>query len=179
MNLKEFLDNQVEVKQERFVVDDDSKANWALGKIGELKDELESSQKLAEKEIDKVERWLAKEEKRIGNEIDFFEDLLFKYALRLKNKDPKFRTKSLPNGAIKFRKQRDKWVYDDEKLLNYLEKSEMHDLIRINKEPKKNKLREKFDISQGDKLINPETGEIVDGITIEERGDKFSTEVIT
>src|SRR5690625_606025 len=101
MKLQDFLDEHGEVKQERFVVDDDSKANWALGKIGELKDELESSQKLAEKEIDKVERWLAKEEQRIGNEIDFFDELLFKYALRLKNKDPKFRTKSLPNGERK------------------------------------------------------------------------------
>src|SRR5690625_7610425 len=104
--------------------------------------------------------------------------MLFKYALRLKNKDPKFRTKSLPNGAIKCRKQRDKWVYDDEKLLTYLEKSEMHDLISINKEPKKNKLREKFDISQGDKLINTDTGEIVNSITIEKRRDKFNRVMI-
>src|SRR5690625_2994742 len=70
---------------------------------------------------------------------------------------------SLPNGRIGYRKQQPRWNYDDETLLKYLERTELDELIRVSKAPNKAERRKQFEVV-GDKVINTETGEVVEGI---------------
>ncbi|GGN66348.1 host-nuclease inhibitor Gam family protein [Oceanobacillus indicireducens] len=176
MNLHEFLDQEEQVEQEAFEIKDDQAANWALRKIKQLKEQQEENTALAEAEISKIEAWLQSVNGEAQGSIDYFQGLLAKYAMSKRESDPKFKSKKLPNGAVRFKKQQPKWHYDDKKLVESLKESGETDLIRIKEEPNKTALKKLFVVQEG-KVINPGTGEVIEGVTVEEREDKF--EVVT
>ncbi|HLR42889.1 MAG TPA: host-nuclease inhibitor Gam family protein, partial [Pseudogracilibacillus sp.] len=61
-------------------------------------------------------------------------------------------------------------------LVGSLKKAGMNDLIRIKEEPKKSDIKKAVEVVDG-KAINKETGEVIEGITITERGEKFVVKV--
>src|SRR5690625_3332486 len=69
MKLHEYLDEQEQVNEEGFIVDNEQKANWALRKIKELQQEIEDNTRLAEKEIDKIERWKTKQNEQLADSV--------------------------------------------------------------------------------------------------------------
>ena len=176
MKLHEYLDEQEQVNEEGFIVDNEQKANWALRKIKELQQEIEDNTRLAEKEIDKIKTWESQQNKSLGDSILYFEGLLHDYATRKRAEDPDFKSMSLPNGRIGYRKQQPRWSYDDETLIKYLERTELDELIRVSKAPNKAEIRKQFEVV-GDKVINAETGEVVEGIEIEHRPEAFNWSV--
>lgn len=173
-SLNEYLDDKQEEKP-GFKVDDKEKANWALRKIKQLKGKQEEVDNLAEKEINKIKMWQDKENNKLDNEIEFFEGMLEEYARDLKNDDADFKTLKLPSGDLKFRKQRPKYIYDNEKLISYAEEN-FTDLVEVKKRVSKRELKKSIDIVNG-KAINVETGEIVEGIEVKERGERFSIKI--
>lgn len=176
MNLQEFLDNQEQVTNDSFKVTDDSSANWTLRKIKQLQDQQKENNSLAEAEIEKINAWADSENEKAQRDIDYFQGLLAEYALKKREENPKFKSMKLPNGAIKFRKQQPKFNYDDETLTKSLKKSGRTELIKIKKSPDKTAIKKTF-VVQGERLVDPETGEFIEGVTIEHREDKFSVEV--
>ena len=126
-------------------------------------------------EIDEVKDWLTSENDSLQNNIDFFENLLKGYALSIKEEEPDFKTLKLPFGKLQFRKKRDKWHYDDDKLLEFAEKN-IKTTIKTKKLVDKRKLK-KLVKNVGDKVIIEATGEIVEGISIVERGEEFKVKV--
>ena len=103
------------------------------------------------------------------------EGLLRVYAEKLKANDPELKTHKLPFGKLQFRKQRNKWVYDNEKLLEFAEKN-LKEAIKIRKRVDKRILKNKVKVV-GDKAVIAQTGEVVAGINIIERGEKFKVKV--
>lgn len=171
-SLQEYLDEQEQVESERFKVTDESSANWALRKIAQKEQQIKANNELAAAEEQKIEAWRKQENEKAQNDIDFFQSYLAEYAMDLKKKDPKFKTLKLPNGELSFRKQQPEWILDDEKVIKALKESGKDDLIKVTEKPKKDEIKKAFK-AHGNKAINPETGEVVDGITIEERPEKF------
>ncbi len=176
MNLHEFLDNQEQVTNETFKVTDDSSANWALRKIKQLQDQQKETNSLAEAEIEKINTWADSENEKAQRDIDYFQGLLAEYALKKREENPKFKSMKLPNGAIKFRKQQPKFNYDEETLIKSLKNTGRFDLIKTKENIDKTAIKKSF-VIHDDKLIDPETGVFVDGVSVEHRGDKFSVEV--
>jgi len=165
-----------------FVIDNDQKANWALRKIRHLKQKKKENKEFAEteikaiqKEIDEVNEWLESENESLDNDIEYMEGLLRVYAEQLKKDDLELKTHKLPFGQLQFRKQRDKWKYDNDKLLEFAEKS-LQDTIKIKKQVDKRKLKKKIRIV-GSKAVVADTGEVVGGIVVTERGEKFKVKV--
>jgi len=175
-SLHDYLDDQEETEKESFAVTDDSKANWALRKIGQLNDQINDNNALAQSEIDKIEQWNKEVNVSAGNSIDYFQSLLAQYAADKKAEDPKFKSLKLPNGNFGFRKRQPKWNYDNDKVVQALERAEMTDLIRVKKEPAKADIKKAFSVNDG-QVINPLTGEVIEGITIEEQPDRFNVKV--
>lgn len=176
MNLHEFLDQEEQVNKETFEIKDDKEANWALRKIKQYKEQQKENIALAESETSKIEAWLQAVNGDAQGSIDYFQGLLAKYAMSKRKVDPEFKSTKLPNGAIRFRRQQPAFKYDTNKVIESLKKLERVDLIRIKEEPDKTAIKKAF-IIDDDKLINPETGEIVEGVEVEYREDKF--EVVT
>ena len=169
-------------EQERFVIEDDDQADWALRKIRHLKQMQQEKEEFAQKRIDKiqeelnqVEHWRDKQVAKFQEKIEYFEGLLTQYAMKLKEEDEDLKSHSLPFGELKFRKQRAKTNYDNEKLLKFLEENDI-DAIRVKKSPDKRKLK-KMAVRSGDKLVIEDLGVVVEGVQIQERGEKFSIDV--
>jgi len=167
-------------KQENdyFVIDNDRKANWALRKIRHLRNKKNENKEFAEteieaiqKEIDEVNDWLESENSSLNNDIEYLEMKLKYYALDLRDDDPELKTHKLPFGQLQFRKQRRKWEYDNHKLLEFVEKN-IKDTVKIKKKVDKRKLKQKIKVV-GDKAVVADTGEVIDGIKVIERGEKF------
>jgi len=138
---------KTKTKEDRFIVDNDEKANWTLKKIRELKEEVDNKEEFAEEEIDKLKEdiarikdWFEEIKKKKQNQIDYFEGLLLEYAERLREDDPELKTYKLPFGKIMFRKKRPKWNYEEDKLLKSCEKAGLSDVIQVKKRVNKNEL---------------------------------------
>jgi hypothetical protein len=177
IKLKTEVENQKK-EEDYFVIDNDQKANWALRKIRHLKKKKNENEEFAkteieviQKEIDEVNQWLETENSNLNNDIEYMEGMLRVYAEQLKTDDPKLKTHKLPFGQLQFRKQRDKWKYDNDKLLEFAEKS-LEDIIKIKKQVDKRKLKKKIKIV-GSKAVVADTGEVIEGIEIIQRGEKF------
>ena len=158
------------MNEKTFVINNDERADWALQKIKENKEEIAAKAELAKKRIYQIEKWLESETKTLENNIEHLKGMLAEYADQLKESDPDFKTKKLPFGKIQYRSQRPKWHYKDD-LLEYAESS-MPDIVKLKKQIDKKKLKDKCEVVGG-KVINKETGEVITGVEVEERGEKL------
>jgi hypothetical protein len=169
---------EIRNEDEGFVVDDDNKATWCLRKIKHFKSKQEKNKELAkeqiseiEKEIREVEEWLEAENSKLENSIEFMKSKLYLYAQQLREENPKLKTHKLPFGQLQFRTQRPKWKYDNDKLLDFAEKN-YKELIKVKKSVDKRKLKSEAKIVGG-RVIIEKTGEVVEGVEVVERGEKF------
>lgn len=165
-----------------FVVDNDRKAVWCLRKIKHLKEKQAKNEELAEseiediqKEIDEVQKWLNEENDNLQNSIDFFESILYFYALELRKEDQELKTHKLPFGKLQFRSKRPKWNYDNVKLLDFIT-SNYRELVKVKESVDKRKLKQMTKVV-GDKVIVKDTGEIVEGVKVVKRGEEFQVKV--
>jgi hypothetical protein len=168
-------------EEEHFEIDNDNKACWALKKIKALKEEIEDKEQLAKEQIYQIESWLDKEKEKRENQIEHFENMLKGYALQLKEEKPDLKTHSLPFGELKFRKQRPKWKYDNKQLLEAAKKN-IPSAVRVKEKVYKNDLKKEikegsFEITEEGKIVNLETGEIIEGVEVQKRGEKFKVKV--
>ena len=153
-----------------FVIDDDSKCNWALKKIAKLEKEMQEKSNIAEEEIFKINEWLTSEIEKRENHIEHLQSLIREYTDKLKEDDPDLKTHSLPYGEIKYRSQQPKWVYK-KSLTDYV-KQTMPELIKVKETVNKAELKKICNVVNG-KVVNKETGEIIKGVEVEERGENF------
>ena len=148
--------------QQGFIIDDIHKATWALKKLKAIEEKQQQLKQIKEYEIETIEKWFNKEVEEINNEKMELETLLKLYYLENKSLDKKFKL-STPYGSMGMRKSK-KWHYQDEwKLIKYLKESNNSELIRVKEELDKAKIKTTF--KDG---INPETGEILPCVHIEE-----------
>lgn len=176
LNIATLEEKAEQEKEDEFRIDDDHGANWALKKIREFKSKIAKKEQFAEKEIAEIKSWLEGETNKLESDIERFEGLLTEYAMKMKEKDKDLKTHSLPAGDLKFRKQRSKWDYEDEKLIESAKSAGLDDLIKTEEKIDKRKLKKRVKIA-GNKIINKETGEVIEGVEIIERGEKFSVKV--
>ena len=163
-----------EMPGERFVIQDLDSANWAFRKLAAIEKKRKEIKTLADNEIERIRNWQKQEEEGLNNSKEFFEGLLTEYFVRQKEVDPKFKI-STPYGKVSSRKQQPKWNYEDEKVLNWLKENDT-ELIRIKEEVNKAELKKKYKIV-GNTVVT-EDGEIIEGITIEERPDSINIKVV-
>ena len=179
IELAEYLDRETGTEeQDRFVVDDEQKANWALRKIKQLQGKIDANAALAAEEVARVEEWKKEVNGTLQQSIDFFAGLLEEYHRGVYAKNPDIKTIKLPYGQLKMRAQQPEFKRDNSRLLAWLEgKGEAGEAyIKITKSPQWGQLKKKLEIA-GDKMVDPDTGEIVDGVEVVEREPKFYVEV--
>src|SRR5690554_5096680 len=166
-SLNEHLARETQI-DDRFVVDNEEKANWALRKIAEHEQKIKDAIDFATQEISKIESWLNQIKEERQNKIDHLQSMLAEYAMKQREKDPSFKSMKLPNGSFGFRKQQVRWNYDDKQLLESLKEKGMTDFIKVEYKVNKRDLKRALKVANN-KVINPETGEVVEGVTIEEQ----------
>jgi hypothetical protein len=176
--MSELLKEETPVR-ERFTVDNDMKAEWVLSKIRNIRAE----QKKETDELDRQMQFYRDQadivNKKADEDVAFFESMLPDYfASRMEDGFTKS-TKTqisykLPTGKLILKHQAPEFERTDAVLMPWL-KQNRPDLVKVKEEPNWAELKKTVKIV-GDSIVTAD-GEVVPGVKVIEREDKFEVEV--
>lgn len=165
--------------RERFEVDNDMKAEWVLSKIRRIRadqkketDELTRQMQFYKDQMDIIAR-------NADEAVAFFESMLTGYfAERLEGgftKSTKTQTTyKLPTGKLVLKKQAPEYERKDEDLLPWL-KANRPDLVKVTESANWAELKKSIKIN-GENVVTAD-GEVIPGVKVTVREDKFEVEV--
>ena len=146
---------------------DESKADALLYCIGKEQSGMNDVQMQAQSQIDKIKLW---EEVQTAKHQKVIDDMTVRpqgYFYALKSTDPDLKTKSMVNGTMKVRKRHPLITVEDEGLFLQKDNGDLTRIVPASLAPDKKAIK---------KYIK-ETGDIPEGISVEERDDKFSVTI--
>lgn len=168
-------------KQQEFIIDDLSKAEWTMKKIAHLKNKIADKQAQAAKMKADIDSWLLTETEHHTNDIAYFEGLLQPFVVE-QLKDSKKKSISLPSGKIGFKAGNKNFMFAGKKV----EKT-LPELIKFIKETNPEFIETKETVKWGDLkktltvtdkgVVVTSDGEIVTDMTVEQGDPKFYIEV--
>ena len=165
-----------EVPQE-FVIDSDSKAEWALKKIAVERKEADRIITLAEEQIESLEAKIKSIKEQTAGKTQFLESMLYKYFQTVEHKKTKTTEKyKLLSGTLTLKIKEPKAVYNDEDLIDYLKANNLNGYIKTEEKPKWGEYKKSLKYESG-MVIDTTTGEVVECIKLEEQPEEFKVEV--
>lgn len=168
-----------EQPRERFTVDNDMKAEWVLSKIRRIradqkkeKDELARQMQFYQDQMDMIDR-------QADEEVTFFESMLIPYfAERMDSgftKSTKTQTTyKLPSGKLVLKKQEPTYDRNNAELLPWL-KANRPELVNVEESPNWAELKKTITVVG--EAATTKDGEVIPGVKVTEREDKFEVEV--
>jgi phage host-nuclease inhibitor protein Gam len=156
----------IEGYQRPYEIADQSGAIWALRKIKLVEQRRQEAKATAMAEADKIMKWYEGLSQKADRDREYFDGLLLGYMNKLRQEDPKLKTVKLPDGELKIRKQQPEYTYDDDQLLAWA-KVHYPEYVQVKETVYKPDIKSHI----------KETGEVVPGVTISDRPDKFIVEV--
>ena len=152
---------------ENFKITDDKSADWALKKIKDAEDERDRLINLAIEEVNN----------HCENDTKFLKSLLAEYFMQVPHKETKTQeTYKLLSGSLVMKKASQKIIKDDEKLIDYFKANELNEFIKVKETPDWAGYKQHVEIS-GDNVIDAETGEIIEALSIEEVPASFDVKL--
>lgn len=158
-------------------ITDDGCADWACRKIAEEKAELDRIRELADAQIQKIEEKVAAAERRFQNGTRFLTGKLAEYFETVPHKTT--RTKAsyrLLSGTLTRKFGGTTMKQDDEKLVQFFKDSGQLEFIKTEEKPRWGDFKKRLEIIGGS-VVDKETGEIVEGVTVETKPDTFTVDV--
>jgi len=163
------------VEVESFVVDSDLKAEWALRKIVEESEELNRIETLCNSMIETYKMKIQEATKTFESKTMYFKNQLEDYFLTVKAKETKTqKTYKLGTGTLKMKLGGDDFVKDEEKLLEWAKKNAQK-FVKKSESVEWGELKKELKFVDG-KGITAD-GEIVDGLIVKKKQDKFEIEL--
>ena len=156
-------DENEELVQKQFVVDSLSSADWVMRKIKENKDRSGEIIDYAKEEIQRLQKFIKKEEMKRDNNTAYLEHLLENYLLQRREEDPNFKLKTV-TGTASTRKSTS-WNYDEDKLIDFLKKNDMTEFIRVKEEVNKADFKKAAKVTDSGVVVT-EAGEVIDGVEV-------------
>ena len=170
------IDGQQEEKA--FVVDNDAKADWALRKIAEEKEEYERIWELAEEQRARIDQKEEAAKRRFEQRTSYLKSLLNAYFQRVPHKKAKTKESyRLLSGSLVLKLSPPKAAYDEDELVQYLKDNKMPDLVKTEEKAKWGEFKKLLDLSLGTHPVIKDTGELVECIRLEEMPPRFEVEV--
>ena len=150
-----------EPAREPFIVDDDSKADWAMRKLASIRRKQSENQAIYERELQRVKEWLEKVNTALERDAEWFEANLKPYALLQRSEGRK--SVVLPHGTIKTTAGRPKFEIEDEGVFLAWAETNQPDLVRVKKEIDKKALGA---LNQAEDKVISTQGEIVPAVKV-------------
>jgi hypothetical protein len=166
--------NAPEEQTERFKIMTQEQADWAVRKIARTEHNLKEAIETAQKEIDKVNAWLADQKEKAENDKGYFVGLLEAYHRQLFLENPRLKTIKLPHGSLQLRVQQPDFGLG-ENLLEWVKQNNLP-YVEVIEKLKWGELKGNLIITEG-KAVLKDTGEVIEDITVTERDMKFSVKV--
>lgn len=169
------LDDQHEStggEPETFTIDTDQKARWAAKIIKEERNEADRVIALAKTEIERLQGKVIEYENCFDRRTANLKAMLLEYFGTVDKKTTKTQqTYDLVDYKLRLKKQNPEFVRDEQKLTAWA-KENTPDLVKIKETTDWASLK-KLTVVQGENVVFIETGEVIDGITANEREDIF------
>lgn len=148
-----------ECQQTKYMIENDAQADKAIQKISEQKQAIKAwSQYYAEK--------FQQIKDECESKIAYYEAILFDYFQCVKRRESKTQLSyPLPSGKLVYKKPKTVYTHDDTLLLPWA-KQQNGDFIKTTETPKWDNIKKHM----------LETGEIPDGVTVEEKPGEFRVE---
>ncbi len=164
-----------DTENQRFRIQDDNQADWALRKIARARQDMKEAEETAAMEIEKINRWLDGQRDESLRIERFFTALLQEYYEPRFMTNPDKKTYKLPSGKVQRRTQQPQFDRDNEALLAWLKQREMTDYIEVKETPKWGELKQQVQVVGEHVVIKdgPLKGEIVDGVEVVHRPPTF------
>lgn len=160
-----------EPDRERFKIEDDSQATWAMRKAATARARLHDIELISESEIARIQGWAEHESRDPLRDLAYFEAILIEYAMKQRAEGRK--TVSTPYGSVKSRAGQPKYVFVDKAgFLDWARQSHP-DWIAIKEEPSLTAIKD----SNVLEAVDPETGEMIPGLEVQPATVNFTVEV--
>lgn len=167
---------EIKAQSQRVTVNTAQDANWVFRKLVAINAKRQEVKALQEQEMYRIKLWAEKELTKMDEDAEHLNSALSDFARRQREVDPEFKKISTPYGSVAFQKQQDKWEYNDAVLLDSLKQAGLTELIRIKEEPNKVDLKKRAAVKDG-VVVDPDTGAILDGVTVTEQPDKLVVKI--
>lgn len=174
LNIEDFNEDE-EVQEDKipWKIEDLGGADWCFRKIKEIENNFEEQAKYAKEEIEKYQEYINKLEKQKEDQTNFFKYKLQEYLMERQEEDPNFRLKTMV-GTANF-KNKTTWDYGNEdELIEFLEKHDLADFVRIKESKAVNKADLKknvFVLENG--VVTDSNGQIIEGISVNKEKEFF------
>lgn len=171
---EEEIYSAAEWEDQGFVINNDSRATWALKVIKYETEETERLLKIADQQIEQLRK---KKEEIVGSlerRTGYLKSLLYNYFKTVPTKETKTQQSyKLLDGSLVFKKPSVKIVRpeDDAALLSYLEQGQQ-ELIEVIRKPAWGEFKKNLQITE-DGVVDVATGEKLDFVKTEEDPGKF------
>lgn len=171
------VDIEDEERREVWKIENDSTADWALDKIREAQAEYRRFEMVVNDKIAQLQEALEIEKEKMERETGFFQNKLCEYFETVPKKASKTQeVYKLPSGRLVKKYKAPKIVRDDAKLVEWLEKNQMPELIKIKKSADWATLKKETEIV-GELVISKNTREVIEGVTAIPQNPEFIAEV--
>ena len=162
-------------------ITDDGQADWAMRKLTKVDAQRQKVRDLVSARVDALLTWQANQLAVMDAEAEHWEILLTNYHADELREDPKRKTIQLPcGGKLEARQQPDIWAYaDPDKFCEWAMKGGRHSLVRTTYVPAKDQVKKELDPVDGSSglarpVVDPVTGEVVEGLTVTAGAVKFT-----
>lgn len=170
-------DSPEPVERPPFRIADDGCADWAIRKIAEERRERDRLVTLARDRIAEFQAQIDRAEKRYQQNTDFLTGHLGGYFQTVPHKKtPTTEKYRLLSGTLTLKLGKLTPKPDDEKLAPWLKQNGHADLVKVEEKAKWGELKKMLTLN-GSVACLAETGEIVDGITVEQAPDIFTVDL--
>lgn len=157
--------------EENFKIENDKTADWAITQIKEAENERDRLIALAEDQIKDLNNKIEELKDKCSNDTGYLRSCLAMYFETVKSKETKTqKSYKLLSGTLIFKKPSAKIIHDDEKLIAMLDGTEY---VETKKSLKWGEYKKNLGV-EGDNVIDLDTGEIIDGCSIEEVPASFN-----
>lgn len=170
--VKFFPDEEEEQLEQDVPVLDDLDAEYLMGRIRQANAQLE-----------KMEAWYARQLEKAkavhDKTVQWAESNLRSYfdSLEAKKVTKTQVSYELPSGKLVLKHQEPKYETKDEELVPWLKKSGMADMVKVEESAKWSDLKKTLQIAPDGQSMITQDGEVVPGVTVTQREDKFTVKV--
>lgn len=179
--MQEFADEfggyaEADQDDQRFVIDNDSKAEWAMRKIAEEEAEFERLDACCQEQIDRYTEKQVYYAKRLESRTANLRAMLLEYFCTVPVKETKTQQKyELPSGSLVLKKAISDFKPDNDKLRDWLEAAKMTKYLKTEVSPKWAMVKKQLEISAFGEIVFKETGEVLpEGcVTVETKPERF------
>lgn len=148
-------------------LDDAEQANRALGRVARARRALAKDHDMWEAQRSQLDDWFARRKEIHENAEAWNLRQLEGWHRALLDQDPTRKSVDLPNGVLKSVAGQAKWEFDTATFVPWAMSTEgFEDLVRVTYAPEKAAAKKALDV-QGEKAVDPATGEVVPGVTVQ------------